>query len=539
MRLTRHLRLFSYLLAALAVGVFAISAAVDFRRTQRDAEADLATATRLLEENCRAAIITSRLQLARIADLIGGQTPAALIANPAVSSALRRIAEDLPMTSLIWITDHDGWIRTSSRWPVPPPTRVDDRAYFTALRDGTSDYASQLIWGRVNPAPVLVVGRRIPTPDGHFAGSIQMSIKNSYFQDFYRSLDPAPGVIFAIYRDNGELVMRSELPLDQQAFEVPQDLMQHLSKADTGTYYGRSAVDGIERLQAYRRVAGHPLVVVAGMPRQSLFAPWRNRTLRNGGLAAVLLAVILMIAHRLDTTLRREATLRERAEALLADKEMLFQEVHHRVKNNMQIVASFLTMQAMRSNDRTVATAFEEALSRLQSMALVHQILYEGNEAAELAMDAYLKALATSVGKTFGASERGIRIDVVPGQTLLGLNKAVPLALLANEALTNALKHAFPRGRRGTIRAQVSREDDVIRLIVSDDGIGTPPGAHPGLGMSILAALVRQLHGHLQWGKGPGTEMCVIVPAGDETENGGTPRPRRSLSPLDGDYFLR
>jgi two-component sensor histidine kinase len=254
-------------------------------------------------------------------------------------------------------------------------------------------------------------------------------------------------------------------------------------------------------------------VVVAGLPLDHVFASWRERTARNALIAVALLAAFLYIAQRLSNTLRREADLRARAETLLADKEVLFQEIHHRVKNNLQIIASFLTMQAVRSNDQNVASAFEEALSRLQSMALVHQILYEQNDAADVSMDAYLRALSDNIGQTYGADERHIRIRVDADDTRLALDQAVPLALLANEALTNALKHAFPAGRGGEVNIRLHRDSDGLSFSLADDGVGMPQTPGSGLGLTILNALARQLDGSLCWSRGPGTGMTVTFPA--------------------------
>lgn len=512
MTLNRRLPIFIATVIALVTGAFAFSVWRDHQATRQQAEADLAEVARLMEEHTRAALLVGEVEISRLQDALGRRLPKQ-VGAPADNALLTRIANDLPFFDSVWIFDADANMRAGSH-PLPPGgLNVRDRAYYTALRDGAQNFISPLIWGKLRKGAFVALSRRIETPDGRFAGGIELSLKASFFTDFYRNLNPAPGAVFSIYKDDGSLVMRSSLPPNQETFPTPHLLLKTLEQSPSGTLIAAPKLDGIERLYAYRRMGGVPLVVTAGLPVASVFAEWRERTLRNGLIAAVGLMAFLAVAVALRRTMRREAGLRTRAESLLAEKEMLFQEIHHRVKNNLQIIASFLTMQAVHSRNPATADAFEEALSRLQAMGLVHQILYEQNEANEVAMADYLRALAATIGQTFGASERGIGIEVTPSNDRLAMDMAVPLALLANEALTNALKHAFPGNRAGSIRMELHRGGDGLSFTLADDGVGMPENAKGGLGMTILSALARQLGGTLAWSIGPGTRLTVTVPA--------------------------
>lgn len=498
-------------LTALVIGAFALSTWRDHHMSRIEAERELTEVVRLMEEHTAAALHLANLQLSRVVDLMGGRMPNQL-GGLADHDGLVRLTRELPVADSAWVFDADGNMRATSYDLPPRGLNVSDRAYYTALREGAAGFISPLFWGRLRREPFFAVSRRIENSKGAFVGGVQVSVKAAYFTDFYRSLSPEPGAVFAIYKDDGSLVMRSVLPPGQESFPKPQILLDHLAKAPAGVYQAVTVYDEVERLWAYRRIAGHPMVVVTGLPVTRVLAGWRERTLRNGIIATVVLAAFLTIARLLAHTLRREAALRGRAEGLLAEKEMLFQEIHHRVKNNLQIIASFLTMQAVHSRDAATAAAFEEALSRLQSMGLVHQILYEQHEATVVSMDAYLRALGTTIGQTFGAESRGIAIEVAPSDTRLAMDQAVPLALLANEALTNALKHAFPPGQGGSIRMELAERDGALTFTLADDGIGMPEDAKSGLGMTILSALARQLGGSLEWDVGPGTRLTVTVP---------------------------
>lgn len=497
----------------MAIAAFILSAWRDRQATQRETEGDLREIVRLMEEHTRAALLVGEIQMLRIQDAMGGRPPQQM-GGAADRDMLLRLSTAMPFFDSAWIFDADGTMRTSTQ-PLPPNgLNVSDRAYYTALRDGAHDFISPLVWRRVRPGAYMVVSRRIDRADGSFAGGIEVSLKASYFTEFYHNLNPEPGAVFAIYKDDGNLVMRSALPTNQETFAKPTSILALVAQQPAGVLTATSEVDGTKRLYAYRHVKDRALVVASGVPVRQVFAAWRERTQRNALIATLGLMAFWAIAAMLGRTLQREASLRGRAEALLADKEMLFQEIHHRVKNNLQIIASFLTMQVVHSRDPATAAAFEEALSRLQSMGLVHQILYEQNEATEVGMEAYLRALGTTIGQTFGAPERGISIEVTPSDARLAMDQAVPLALLANEALTNALKHAFPNGRSGVVRMGLSRQQGgALAFSLADNGVGMAQDAKSGLGMIILSALARQLGGKLDWSAGPGTQLTVVIPA--------------------------
>jgi two-component sensor histidine kinase len=221
-----------------------------------------------------------------------------------------------------------------------------------------------------------------------------------------------------------------------------------------------------------------------------------------------------------------EARVEQRTSALvaaLAEKEVLFREVHHRVKNNLQVVAALLQLRAKRSTDPAAKEAFEETLRRIKAMSLVHEALYGGDsDAAAIDFASYLGSLAAATAASYGMSNR-IAIEVAPSSDRVDLNTAVPLGLAASEAISNALKHAFPDGRRGIVRLafRAPSSEAEGELSVCDDGVGVPEGLSAnikGAGMSLANALAGQVGG--------------VVSAG-QNESGGTvwrltyPAPRR------------
>ncbi|CAA7625095.1 sensor histidine kinase [Magnetospirillum sp. UT-4] len=515
LRLLRLIKLLFSVALAVGYGLFVWR---DHASVRAEAEKGLMEIARLMEEHTRAALLAGSLQLSRIADRIGERPLADLAESREDWESIKRLIAEIPNSDSVWIADENGQLALTTFKPGRVRLDVSDRAYFTAARDGAREYVSPMIWGKVYGGYYFAMSRRLEYPDGRFRGVVQVSLRTEYFTDFYRTLRPEDGATFSIFRVEGDQVARYPLPPPgTEKFAPPTELLDGYVKADSGSFVTNSRFDGIERLFVYRQVAGQPLIVVTGLPNKVIFAAWRERALNTGLFAAAVLAGVMLTLRQLSQSLAREAGERAHAQALLADKQVLFQEIHHRVKNNLQIVSSFLTMQALRADPAT-ARAFDEALSRIRSMGLVHQTLYEQHEASEVSMGDYLRALAASVGDSHGAAERGIAVRVDTDGTRLPLDQAVPLALLANEALNNALKHAFPEGGGGHIHIGLHREGDTIRFAVEDDGIGLGSGAKStagsGLGLPILKALAKQLDGELDFTRRQrGTRVGILFKA--------------------------
>ncbi len=208
-------------------------------------------------------------------------------------------------------------------------------------------------------------------------------------------------------------------------------------------------------------------------------------------------------------------------EASVREKDVLLKEVHHRVKNNLQIVSSILSIQSGTLKDEAARAAFDECQDRIQAMALVHEEVYRTGSFVELGMAAYLGRIcqALNYGRNRAACETvmDVRVD---GSAALPLEKAIPCGLVVNELVTNALKHAFRGRERGAVGVSFERAGDAWRLTVSDDGIGVEAaqagdGASPdGIGEQLVEGLVAQLCGTMRYASPPGGGTTVIVEFG-------------------------
>jgi len=226
----------------------------------------------------------------------------------------------------------------------------------------------------------------------------------------------------------------------------------------------------------------------------------------------------------LDTLVLRYAEMAERVaqreEALVraaGEKEVLLREIHHRVKNNLNVIASLLSLQSGSVDSVGAArAAFDESKNRIHSIARVHESLYGGDDFSSVNMDSYVADLVGDLRVNYDPAHR-IRVNIDVDRVDLGIEFAVPCGIILNEILTNAYKHAFPEGRTGeiTVRFGVS-EPDHYRLEVSDDGVGIPgPGGdgfrdgHGSLGRSLIEVLVNQIDGSMEVDTGAGTRYTV------------------------------
>ena len=216
--------------------------------------------------------------------------------------------------------------------------------------------------------------------------------------------------------------------------------------------------------------------------------------------------------------------------AALASRDVLLKEVHHRVKNNLQIISSLLAMQAESLDHPSAAKALQESQERVQSMALIHDRLNREDKPDQLDFSEYVKDLARNLFYSYGVDAEVIQLRFELDLVWLTLAQAIPCGLILNEVLTNAFKYAFPGGRPGNIVVALHCGDDIVRLSVSDDGIGLSPGLDPGksqsLGLRIVDILGRQLDGTVEYGPGAtaGTVFSLLFPRETEADQADSQR---------------
>lgn len=203
----------------------------------------------------------------------------------------------------------------------------------------------------------------------------------------------------------------------------------------------------------------------------------------------------------------------ERLRAALHQKEVLLREVHHRVKNNLQVVVGLLTLQA-RHADPGLLVHFQESLERLRAMGRVHEQLYRGEDASSFDASLFIRRICDDLGEVYGANGRiECRVEA-RGDARVPLDVATPLALILNEVISNAFKHGFPGGRSGRIGTTLDVDPDELRLEIHDDGVGLPPpeGESRSMGLQLVRMLSRQIGAEVSFEVGSGTRFKLVLP---------------------------
>ncbi len=212
-----------------------------------------------------------------------------------------------------------------------------------------------------------------------------------------------------------------------------------------------------------------------------------------------------------DITERNEAEIKIRSS--LEEKKVLLREIHHRVKNNMQIISSLLNLQTTHTDDEKVVDILKESQNRVKSMAMIHEKLYQSNELARIDFNDYITQLSTFLSQSYMFSNGPVKIVIEVENIYLNIDTAVPCGLIINELVTNSIKHAFPDGLQGTIQITLVESDGKYILTVKDDGTGFPETIDfrntETLGLQLINNLVLQLDGTIDIILEHGTEFKI------------------------------
>jgi PAS domain S-box-containing protein len=245
------------------------------------------------------------------------------------------------------------------------------------------------------------------------------------------------------------------------------------------------------------------------IPVHCSLAPMRDPT----GQVTGVVCVAANISQQKETERRLRDSLRE--------KELLLKEVHHRVKNNLQVISSLLNLQADQFQDPELVRVFRESQARVRSMALIHQQLYRSDDLARIDFAAYIIELTEHLKRGLGSDAARVNVALDLHSILLPIDLAIPCGMIVNELISNCLTHAFPDQRAGEIRVSFRSECGRCQLSVADDGVGMPvsplTGEVTSMGLKVVMALTRQIRGQLECELQRGSEFSVRFECPDDS----------------------
>ena len=237
------------------------------------------------------------------------------------------------------------------------------------------------------------------------------------------------------------------------------------------------------------------------------------------GITLLLSAIVGLIARNAKIRKKANVKLQEKNDIIaqsLSEKEILLKEIHHRVKNNLQIISSLLSLQSRTIDDEAARDAMLEGQNRVKSMALIHQNLYQEGDLVGVDTREYIQKLADSLWHSYQVDQNQISFHTDIQPINLDVDIMIPLGLIINELISNALKHAFPNGDPGSINLDLKREGDKLLLAVRDNGVGIPEHLHIGhlksMGMKLIQAFTHKLQGQLDVVRENGTKFLLTIP---------------------------
>lgn len=376
---------------------------------------------------------------------------------------------------------------------------------FRALAAGKPWTVTALI--AQGPLHLVGIAHRIER-GGRFAGVVTVYLQADFLSELWASLALGPDSTIGLFRDDGWMVTRYPVPdaaINLANYEL---FTEHLKKAASGVYRPTaSPIDGHARIVGYETVDDLGLIVIASMSRNETSDAFWSRVKSTALVAAPAFIALLVVCIGLTLLLVRQERSRIALEAAMVQNRLLMQEIHHRVKNSLQAIASLVQLQAAPQEMK------DQLTKRISIIAAMHRHMYETEQFGSVNAAEHLGKVLDSLR---AAAPLGVALDWRLQPVTLSPDQALQLGLLINEAVTNAFKHAFPDQKSGAVSVTLSHESGKARLVVSDTGIGWRQSNGAGLGSRLIAGFVTQLKGQATsraGDDGAGYVLEVLFPA--------------------------
>ena len=419
--------------------------------------------------------------------------------DPEATQRLRQLVGWLPAGSVGGLVMPDGTLAVSSIPVSAPPPNLADRRWFEAIsRENLKSYVGPAVLGRVNPNFYFTYSAPYLGPDGQLLAFINLGIPSDSITGLSTDQHSAN---LALLQHEGPIVAAQ--PFSPSLVGKSMRLPARSSDGEAtefGTFFDAWSLGTV------RDLPDLALYAVAALPITEILEPLFWGVALGLPLILLLTYVLLALSDQLQNKSRQ-------VEQALSDNKVLFQEVHHRVKNNLQVISSLLRLQTERLPPE-LRPLLDETGARVRAIALVHEQIYRTASPADVQLDKFLAQLVQQLAASMIGGTAKITTDLQP--VIIGLDRAVPVAILATEAVTNAIRHGLEEGK-GEIAVGLASNADSIVLTVRDSGGGRPADGAPGLGTRIITALARQIDGtwHLAPELSGGSCFTLTWPAAD------------------------
>jgi PAS domain S-box-containing protein len=329
-------------------------------------------------------------------------------------------------------------------------------------------------------------------------------------KNFRRSLDDAPlGV--RIVTIEGETIYANRAMLNIYGYDSIEELRATSTKNRyTPQSYAEFRIRREKRRQGEYTPSEYEISIVRKNSEIRHLLVYRKDILWNGERQFQVIYVDITDCKRLG----------ERLKALILEKETMLNEIHHRVKNNLQIISSLLNTQTSYLRDKKAKEALWNSIARLKIMDMIHTQLYQCQDLTVIDFGLFIRDLIGNISEAYRKAESHVEIKVDACEISLDINNSIPCGLILNELVSNALKHAFPGGKKGEINIRMRSEDNRVVLTVQDNGIGFPESIDPtnrkSMGLDLVNILVRQMNGKIDMQVDSGTTWTIIFSINNE-----------------------
>jgi len=397
--------------------------------------------------------------------------------------------------------------------PMPPeemagPRAMKEMRLVKNVVMGTKRPDGYISWINVSAAPILNEAGELEGVVGTFAditgrkqAEESLREKTAYLDQLFESVQE--GIVVA---DNSGKVIRA----NKEFYK--------LFRYNHNDVIGKSIDELVSSMDFYTKARSITLDVAKG--KKASFETMRQRKDKKIIDVSVLASSIMIDGEAAATYgIYRDISERKRSEekikAALKEKEVMLKEIHHRVKNNMQIMSSLLKLQFARTKSKKLQEMLKTSQNRIHSMALIHEKLYQSKDFARIDFAYYIRSLAVHLFHSYRVNTNIVRLETDVRDVHLDINRAIPCGLIVNELVSNSLKHAFLGGREGEISIKFySNKQGKITLVVSDNGVGFPEDidfrSTESFGMQVVNDLVEQLGGTIELDRKGGTTFKVV-----------------------------
>lgn len=482
------------LLIPVLVPLFAVALIwLSERDASRASDDRVQAAARIVSANVRNLVTTTLDRLRRMDEALG---PDPLLFTP---------KPGLPGEGITQVYDASGLtIMADGRRGAS----VASNPAFVALAGGDPWTITPLL-GQAGALRFFGIARRLER-NGQFAGVLSALLPADMLSDVWSEVALGVESTVGVIRDDGWLVTRYPVPAEGVNLASHDLFTQHLPNAADGVYTSlASPVDRVARIVGYQSLKELGLVVTASRSRDDMAEAFWTRVGSTAMVAAPVFIVMVALCGWAILLLMRHERSRVALEVALQQNRMLFQEIHHRVKNNLQQVSALVKLQ------QAPAQMKEDLTRRIAAMSAVHQHIYESDQFGALDAEGYLAKLLAGLRDS---APPGVDLDWRLAPLQVSPDQALPLGLIVNEVVANAFKHGFPNGKAGRVSVTLERplEGKEAILTIADTGVGMSeiPSGGMGLGTRLIAGLTQQLEGKAATVRDNGVRFELRFPVG-------------------------